>query len=145
MTERRVAYLMTAATAAYLGFALWRAWLLIDSGDGVAIALGVSILAIPLIGAVLVWRELRFGFGMQAMGRQLATEDGLPIDDLPKAPSGRPVRDAADARFEVRRAEAEAAPDDWRTWYRLALAYDDARDRKRARAAMRRALALFGS
>jgi Flp pilus assembly protein TadD len=55
-------------------------------------------------------------------------------------PSGRVDRAAADARFAERRAEVEAAPDDWRRWYRLALAYDDAGDRRRARAAMRTAI-----
>jgi Flp pilus assembly protein TadD len=42
------------------------------------------------------------------------------------------------------RAQAEAAPEDWRSWYRLALAYDAAGDRTRARAAARHALALHG-
>ncbi len=144
MTARRVAFVLAAATVAYLAFALWRAWLFVDSGDPIAIGLGVSIVAIPLIGVWLLWRELRFGFGMQAMGRMLADEGGLPVDDLPKAPSGRPVRNAADARFTERRAEVEADPSDWRAWYRLGLAYDDARDRKRARAAMREALRRFG-
>ena len=40
------------------------------------------------------------------------------------------------------RAEVEAAPDDWRGWYRLAHAYDLAGDRKRARSAMRQAIEL---
>ena len=42
-------------------------------------------------------------------------------------------RDAADAAFADRQAEVEAEPDSWRGWYRLALAYDDAGDRPRAR------------
>jgi Flp pilus assembly protein TadD len=36
----------------------------------------------------------------------------------------------------------EDAPDDWRTWFRLGIAYDDAGDRRRAREAMRRAISL---
>lgn len=134
---------MVAATSAYVAFALWRAWLLIESGNAVAIILGVALLALPLLGIWVLWREVRFGFAMQQMGRQLADEGGLPSDDLPKAPSGRPERAAADARFAERQADVEAAPEDWRPWFRLALAYDDARDRKRARKAMRQALALF--
>lgn len=143
MTSRRVAFAMLAATVVYIGFALWRAYLLVVSADPLAMGLGIALLAIPLLGLWLLWREIRFGIAMQRMGEQLAEQGGLPVDDLPKAPSGRPEREAADARFEVRKAEAEAAPEDWRAWYRLAIAYDDARDRKRARAAMRRALALF--
>ena len=143
MTERRLAWLLTFATVVYMGFAVWRAWLLAGTGDPVAIVLGLAIIVIPAIGVYLLWREIRFGYGMQRMGRQLAEEGGLPSDDLPKAPSGRPDRDAADARFVERQADAERDPQDWRNWYRLALAYDDARDRRRARAAMRQALRLY--
>jgi Flp pilus assembly protein TadD len=66
--------------------------------------------------------------------------DESPDDPLPRTAGGRVDRAAADARFEMRRVEVEAEPDDWRRWYRLALAYDDAGDRKRARSAMRTAI-----
>ncbi|GAB3688252.1 hypothetical protein GCM10028814_29620 [Angustibacter aerolatus] len=52
------------------------------------------------------------------------------------------MRAAADAAFARYRAETEAAPDDWAAWYRLALAYDAAGDRRRARRATRTAIAL---
>jgi Flp pilus assembly protein TadD len=42
------------------------------------------------------------------------------------------------------RRETEQRPEDWRTWFRLALAYDAAGDRTRARAAARHALTLHG-
>ena len=42
---------------------------------------------------------------------------------------------------ERRRHDLENAPADWRRWYRLAVAYDVAGDRRRARAAMRTAIA----
>jgi Flp pilus assembly protein TadD len=61
---------------------------------------------------------------------------------LPRRASGRIEREAADAHFEVIRTEVEAAPDDWRGWYRLAQAYDLSGDRKRARSAMRHAIEL---
>jgi Flp pilus assembly protein TadD len=38
----------------------------------------------------------------------------------------------------------ESAEDDWSAWFRLGLAYDDAGDRRRARAAMRTAIRLHG-
>jgi Flp pilus assembly protein TadD len=38
----------------------------------------------------------------------------------------------------------ERAPDDWRGWFRLAQAYDLAGDRKRAREALRTAIAKAG-
>lgn len=47
--------------------------------------------------------------------------------------------------FERRREETEDTPDDWRCWFRLAVAYQDARDTPRARKAMQRAIALHRS
>ena len=66
----------------------------------------------------------------------------LDTGDLPRRPSGRIERDAADALFATVRAEVEADSDDWRRWYRLARAYDYAGDRRRARDAMKTALEL---
>jgi Flp pilus assembly protein TadD len=66
----------------------------------------------------------------------------LDVEDLPRRPSGRIDREAADALFARVRAEVEADPDDWRRWYRLARAYDYAGDRGRAREMMRKAVAL---
>jgi cytochrome c-type biogenesis protein CcmH/NrfG len=116
---------------------------LLASGSWVGVLLGIAILLVPLIGVWLVWRELQFGRRSAQLAGVLDAEGGLPVDDLPRRPSGRVDRTAADALFEARRAEAEADPDDWRSWYRLGVAYDDAGDRSRARAAVRRAIALF--
>jgi hypothetical protein len=53
-----------------------------------------------------------------------------------------PAEEAAQRQFAQRQAETEAAPQDWRAWFRLALAYADARDNVRGRRAMRKAVAL---
>ena len=66
----------------------------------------------------------------------------LDVSALPRRPSGRIDRDAADALFQTVRAEVEADPDNWVRWYRLARAYDYAGDRGRAREAMRAAVSL---
>jgi cytochrome c-type biogenesis protein CcmH/NrfG len=116
---------------------------MLGSDSPVGVVLGVAILLVPLLGLVLVWRELQFGRRSAEMAAVLEAEGGLPVDDLPRRPSGRVDRSAADAVFSTRQAEAEADPDNWRTWYRLALAYDDAGDRTRARAAVRHAMTLF--
>ena len=142
MTPRTLAWILAAAVAVYLVFTAARAWVLIASGDPVPVLLGLSVIAIPLIGAWVLWRELAFGMHTQKLGRELGAQGGLPVDDLPRTPSGRIEKDAADARFVEYEQQVQEAPDDWRCWYRLAIGYDDARDRKRARAAMRRAIAL---
>lgn len=142
MTARTVAWILALAVGVYLVFTAARSWALIASGDPVPILLGISVIVFPLLGAWLIGRELLFGLRSQSLGRELGAEGGLPIDDLPRTPSGRIQRDAADERFAEYQVEVEQDPDDWRRWYRLAIAYDDARDRKRARSAMRRAISL---
>ena len=142
MSTRLVAFVLAAAVAVYLLFTVARSWVLIASGDPVPMALGIAVVVIPVIGAWVLYRELVFGIRTQHLGRELGAEGGLPVDDLPRTPSGRVERDAADARFVEYEQQVQRNPDDWRAWYRLAIGYDDARDRKRARAAMRTAIAL---
>jgi hypothetical protein len=146
MTARRVALLLTVALALYLVLLVGRAVALIRSGSGVGIALGVAVLVLPLLGAGLVAAELRFGAQTERLARRLAAEGGLPdTSSLPRRPSGRVDREAADEWFAQRRSEVEAAPSDWRGWFQLAAAYDTAGDRRRAREAMRRAIDLEAS
>lgn len=145
MSARTIAWILAGAVGVYLLFVAARAWVLITSGDPVPVLLGISVIVIPLLGAWMLGRELVFGVRSQQLGRTLGVEGGLPPDDLPRTPSGRIERAAADERFEEYRAETAADPDDWRNWYRLAIAYDDARDRRRAREAMRTAIRLHSS
>jgi cytochrome c-type biogenesis protein CcmH/NrfG len=139
VTARRVALALGALVAAYLVLVGWRGVLLIDEGTPTTVLLGLAIIVLPVVGAWVLWREIQFGIETQRMARELQAEGGLPVDDLPRRPSGRAERSAADAAFEQRRAAVEAAPDDWRSWFRLAIAYDDAGDRRRARHSMRQA------
>ncbi|GAB3041280.1 hypothetical protein GCM10027079_01130 [Sediminivirga luteola] len=119
-----------------------RGWIMLRDPDPVATLIGVAFLILPLIGAWALVVEFRFGSRIEKLGRILEAEGRLPDDDLPRTPSGRVVRDAADGVFEKYRRETEEAPEDWRSWFRLACIYDAARDRRRAREAMRRAIAL---
>jgi cytochrome c-type biogenesis protein CcmH/NrfG len=78
-----------------------------------------------------------------ALAAQRLTDELGPSGalELPRRPSGRVDRDAADAVFTQQRARVEDDPDDWRGWYRLGEAYDVAGDRRRAREALRTAIA----
>lgn len=115
----------------------------VASGEPVAVVLGVGVLVLPLIGLALVWREIVFGRRSAELASALEAEGGLPEDNLPRRPSGRVDRAAADEAFREWQAEVEAAPESWQAWYRLALAYDDAGDRTRARSAVRTAISLY--
>ncbi|MFG1623265.1 hypothetical protein [Kribbella sp. NPDC049227] len=141
MNAKRAAIVLAAVFVAYAALLGWRGVLLIGTGDPIAVGLGIAVLVIPVLGAFLVWRELQFGRRTEVLARELESTGGLPVDDLPRRPSGRIDRVAADEAFEKYKAEAEAAPGDWRVWFRLSTAYDAAGDRRRARATMRTAIA----
>jgi hypothetical protein len=115
----------------------------VASGEPVAVVLGIGVLVLPVLGLALVLREITFGRRSAELAAALEAEGGLPLDDLPRRPSGRVERTAADEAFGARQAEVEAEPQSWQAWYRLALAYDDAGDRTRARSAVRRAIELY--
>ena len=136
---------MCVALLVYLVLLGRTAVLMISSGRAVAVVLGVALLILPAIGLWAMIATLRAGFAHQKLAR-LVAEDGMELDvsALPRRPSGRIERDAADALFDTVRAELDSDPDDWRRWYRLARAYDYAGDRGRAREAMRKAIELQG-
>ncbi|MGQ7352661.1 hypothetical protein ACUN7V_18570 [Quadrisphaera oryzae] len=139
MKTKAVIGLLLAAMLLYLVLLGQRGVVLVSSGEPVAVALGVGVLILPVVVVWAIGRELVFGVRTEKMAHQLEAEGRLPPDDLPRNEAGRIERTAADAAFERYRAETEAAPDDFGSWFRLACAYDAAGDRKRARAAMRRA------
>lgn len=144
MSTRVGVALMAAALALYIVLVAQRAYLLLTSGEPVAIAMGAALVLLPVLGAWGLWRELRFGMRAQALARRLEAEGGLPAEEIDVRESGRPERAQADALFPAYRADVEAHPDDWRAWFRLGLVYDGAGDRRRARHAVRTAIALEG-
>lgn len=135
--------LLLAALAVYFVLLTGRAVALIGTGELVAVLLGVGVLILPVLGVWIAYSNLRFGWETEKMARELDAEGLLPdVSHLPRRPSGRVDRAAADSWFEERRTEVEAAPEDWRAWFRLAYAYDVAGDRGRARETMRKAIQL---
>ncbi|KAA9087283.1 tetratricopeptide repeat protein [Microbacterium radiodurans] len=142
MSARILAAVMAVLLAVYIVFVGHRAVLLLGSGDAVGIAMGAALVVLPLVATWALWRELSFGVHASRLARQLEADDALPSEELDVRPSGRVDRAEADALFPTYRAAVEAAPEDWRAWFRLGLAYDGAGDRRRAREAVRTAIAL---
>lgn len=136
------AFSLAAVLVFYLVTVGWRGVLLIEDGRPASVALGAAVVALPLVGAWALVHELRFGAAVARLAHRLEAEGGLPRDDLPRRPSGRIDRDAADAAFAGVRDQLDSDPQNWRRWFHLATAYDAAGDRRRAREAMRHALAL---
>lgn len=142
MRGRVAAITMAVLLALYLAFTVQYALLLIGSEEPIAKAIGIALILLPLIGAWILVAEIVFVLRAERLVRVLGAEGGLPVDSLPRLPSGRPDPVAADAEFPLYQAEVEAAPESWRAWLRLSLAYDASGDRRRARGAARHAIRL---
>ncbi len=142
MSARIGAVVMAVLLVLYIVLVGQRAFLLLASGDPVGIVMGLALIVLPVVAAWALGRELWFGFRAEALARRLEREGGLPDEQVSVRPSGAVLRDEADALFPAYRAAAEASPESWQAWYRLALAYDAAGDRRRARAAVRHAIRL---
>lgn len=144
--RRRTGLVAAVALTGLLAIYVWavalRAVQLVATGEPVGVVLGVALLVAPLLVLGLIAREWLLAIDVQRMADELAAAGGLPVDDLPRSPSGRIDRAAAREAFAAHRERVEAAPGDWRVWYRLAFAYDAAGDRSRARAALRTASRL---
>ncbi|MCX7521296.1 hypothetical protein OSC27_03265 [Microbacterium sp. STN6] len=142
MKNRVAALVMAALLLLYIVLVGQRAILLLASGNGVGIAMGVALIVMPIVAVWALARELLFGLHTERLVAILDAEGGLPEEELPHRESGRPLRDAADEQFPAFAHEVEQQPESWRAWFRLGLAYDASGDRRRARAALRRAIEL---
>jgi hypothetical protein len=116
-----VALLLVAAVAYYTLVIGARALDLLRDGRWAFRGLGVGLLLLDVVGVAVVTAEVRFGVATSRLAKRAGEVD----DD-----------------FDNAAAAVEATPEDWRAWYRLAMAYDAGRDPRRGRAAMRKALAL---
>lgn len=142
MRARVAALVMAALLVLYLVFVTNYALLLIRDDEPIAKAIGFALIVLPVLGAGVLVADLVFVVRGERLVRVLGEEGGLPVDDLPRLPSGRPDPVAADAEFPQYKDAVEAEPESWRAWLRLGLAYDASGDRRRARWATRKAIAL---
>ncbi|MFJ2260412.1 hypothetical protein ACIOKD_19055 [Streptomyces sp. NPDC087844] len=139
----KITYAVTAAVlVVYFVLVGSRGVMLLQHGTLLTVTFGVAVLILPVIGVWFLWKNTQFVKRANRLATELDAEGGLPVDELVRTPAGRIDRDSADEVFARRKAETEDAPDDWRSWFRLAIAYHDARDTPRARKAMQHAIAL---
>lgn len=127
MRARWVAALLSAVLLFYFAVIGDRALLLISDDRPTVWALGLAVLLLPVVGLWALWRELRLGFAAQALARRLTAEGEMP---------------EASIAFDACKSAVEAAPQDWRAWYRLAVAYGEAGDTRHGRMALRKAWEL---
>ena len=127
----------------YISLSIVRAIQISSYEDFSAVLWQIGIVLIAGISFGLIVREILFGIQMQKLARLMNQEQMLLPDTLSKLPSGRTERKEADDRFSEIQEEVERQPENWKAWFRLGLAYDEAGDRRRARASMRQSLRLF--
>lgn len=134
--------LMSVLLVLYFALAGVRAFALLQSTDPIAIAMGVALLVLPLIGLWALVREIMFGFTSTRLADELAEAGLLPDELVADDVTRGSLRGVADASFPKYRDEAEREPTRWQSYMRLGLVYDAAGDRKRARGAIRHAITL---
>ena len=139
-TGKAAALFMAALLAFYLLATLWLAVGFLQTAQLVGIAIGIALVLLPILGFWALWREVQFGIRSERLLSKLGDE-GLLLE-LPEAESGPDARRVADEAFPDLQAEVMQHPERWQGWLRLSLGYDAAGDRRRARAAARRAIEL---
>ena len=142
MNGRIAAAVMAGLLLLYLALVFGLALRFLNVGEPIATGLGIALIVLPLLGLWALAAELLFGLRSQRLHAIVRAEGDVPGADLPRRPSGRVVRTAADAEFPRYRDAVESAPGSWQAWFRLGLSYDAAGDRRRARQAIRRAIRL---
>lgn len=136
------AVVLTVLTGVYVWLFVTRVVGLIATGEPVGIVLGLAFGLLPAFVLWFIAKEWLLALRVQQAADELAETGSLPVDDLPRSPGGRVDRAAATAAFTAVKAEVEADPQRWEGWFHLGFAYDAAGDRRRARAALRKAVAL---
>lgn len=136
------AVVMTALTAMYVVLLGEKGILLLAEANPIAKLLGGFVVLFPVVAIWAIVRELVFGLKIEKAGKELEDSGRWPRFDFELRPSGRPTSDSAAREFDRMKAQVEANEHDWVSWFALGLAYDAAGDRRRARAAMRKALSL---
>ncbi len=131
---------MSALALLYVFLLLGRGVILIQEPSWAAKAMGVGILVLPLFALWSIFSELRFGLQAQRLAERLQAE-GVPELALEFRPSGRATKDSAAKEFERVSAELNET-ETWQLWFQLGQSYDANGDRRRARAAIRKAIVL---
>ena len=131
LRSRDVVILLVVVLVFYLLLIGIRGVSLLGDHRWVVKGLGIGVLLLPLVGVAIIVKEVAFGRATERLAALLGSDPGAPS-----------VEASPDEAFAVRQAQVEAAPDDWQGWYRLAIAYGDARDTARGRRTMRKAIAM---
>lgn len=132
---------MVFITLLYAFLLFERGLVLLADSQPIAVALGLAILVFPLAALASIFYELRFGLRLDKLGR-LFEASGLAMPEYELRPSGKATKESGERVFAQVRSILERDETNYLQWFLLADAYDKLGDRRRARAAARKAISL---
>ena len=142
MSSKLSAIVMGALTLIYVFLLSNTGFTMLGYDSAIAKAMGALILVFPVLAIWLTIAEFRFGIQIERLSKQIEAAGSWPQLDFEFRPSGRPTKESAVKVFGEYAKKVEADEGNYLNWFALGLAYDAAGDRRRARAAMRRALKI---
>lgn len=134
---------MTVILSLYVVFVANFAWAMITTDAWQARVFGVAMMVLPLIAGWYLIVEWRLGMTVQKMARELQEREELPRFEGEVTTSGRLTPEAAHLAYENAKDRAEQDPDSWESWFSVAYAYEENRDRSMARKSLRHAADLY--
>ena len=132
---------IVAITLLYAFLLFERGIVLIQDGQPIAIAMGLAILIFPVLAVATIFYELRFGMRLAHLEKLLLASD-ISAPEYNLLPSGRAEKESGQQVFAELKQRLEKDETNYLTWYLLADCYDKLGDRKRARAAARKAISI---
>lgn len=142
MKGKLSAAIMGVLTLVYLALLANTGFKLVAMESAVAKAMGALILLFPILAIWLTFMEFRFAVQLEKLTDKISAEGNFPDLAFEYRPSGRATKASAAVVFEEYAKKVAADEGNYLNWFALGIAYDAAGDRRRARAAMRRALKL---
>lgn len=142
MRGKLSATVMGVLTLIYLALLANTGFTLVALESPIAKAMGALILVFPILALWLTFMEFRFAVRLEKLTDQISNAGNFPALKFEYRPSGRATKASAALVFEESAKKVAADESNYLLWFELGLAYDAAGDRRRARAAMRRALKL---
>ncbi len=132
---------IVAITLLYAFLLFERGVVLIQDGQPIAIAMGLAILIFPLLAVATIFFEIRFGIMLSKLEKILQASD-ISTPKYRLLLSGRAEKESAQEVFAQLKQSIEEDETNYLNWYLLADCYDKLGDRKRARAAARKAISM---
>ena len=102
MTSRIGVAVMAVCLALYIVVVGQRAVVMMTTGEPIALVIGAALIVMPIIGVWALYREIRFGFAADRLGRTLDAEGGMPQAEGELTASGRIAREDVEPMPSIR-------------------------------------------